>query len=213
VFKTRVHNQRRNPCYYRGFQDNEVVTTTRIGYARVSTADQNPALQIDALETAGCGRVFVDQASGSLRDRPELAKAMDYLREGDSLVVWRLDRLGRSLRHLLDTVTNLNDRGIGLVSLSESIDTSTSAGRLIMHVFASLAEFERELIIERTQAGLAAARARGRNGGRPPVLTAEKLIVARQLYASKEHTVASIARTVGVSRATLYRHLSAQPAA
>jgi DNA invertase Pin-like site-specific DNA recombinase len=174
----------------------------------VSTADQNPALQIDALEAAGCSRVFIDQASGSLRDRPELTKAMDYLRKADSLVVWRLDRLGRSLRHLLDTVTGLNDRGVGLVSLTESIDTSTSAGRLIMHVFASLAEFERELIIERTQAGLAAARARGRVGGRPAVLTGEKLQVARQLYDSKLHTVASIARTVGVSRATLYRHLA-----
>ena len=180
---------------------------TRVGYARVSTTDQDPALQLDALEAAGCSRVFTEQASGSLRERPELAKAFDYLRPGDTLVVWRLDRLGRSLRHLIDTVAVLQDRGVELASLHESIDTATPAGRLVLHIFGSLAQFERELIIERTQAGLAAARARGRVGGRPSVLTGDKLTAAREMYQSRSYPVASIARAVGVSRATLYRHL------
>jgi DNA invertase Pin-like site-specific DNA recombinase len=181
---------------------------TRIGYARVSTADQDVALQLDALQAAGCERIFNDQASGSLRERPELTKALDYLRTGDTLVVWRLDRLGRSLRHLIDTVGVLSDRGIALASLTESIDTGTSGGRLIMHIFGSLAEFERELIIERTHARLAAARARGRRGGRPSALSGEKLLAAGRMYESKDYTVATIARTLGVSRATVYRHLS-----
>jgi DNA invertase Pin-like site-specific DNA recombinase len=207
VSKTRVQKQRLIAWYDHRYQDTREVTKTRIGYARVSTTDQDPALQVDALQAAGCDRVFIEQASGSLRERPELSRALDYLREGDSLVVWRLDRLGRSLRHLIDTVADLQGRGIGLVSLAESIDTGTSAGRLVLHVFGSLAEFERELIIERTQAGLAAARARGRVGGRPAVLKGEKLDAARQMYESRRYTVAAIARTVGVSRATLYRHL------
>jgi DNA invertase Pin-like site-specific DNA recombinase len=180
---------------------------TAIGYARVSTADQDPALQIDALMLAGCVRIFTDHASGSLRERPELTKALDYLRPGDKLVVWRLDRLGRSLRHLIDTVGLLDDRGIALASVTESIDTSTSSGRLILHIFGSLAEFERELIVERTHAGIRAARARGRLGGRPTVLPAEKKQAAQRMYDSRDYTVAAIARTIGVSRATLYRHL------
>ncbi len=147
-------------------------------------------------------------ASGSLDERVELTRVLDHLREGDTLVVWRLDRLGRSLRHLIDTVTALADRGVGFRSIQESIDTTTPGGRLVFHVFAALAEFERDLIRERTHAGLAAARARGRKGGRPSVMTEDKLRVAREMYASGEHTVASIAAVVGVSRASVYRHLA-----
>lgn len=166
-------------------------------------------VEFDALEQAGCTRVFSDTASGAPDDRPELGRILDHLRDGDTLVVWRLDRLGRSLRHLVDTVTGLADRGVGFRSLQESIDTTTPGGRLVFHVFAALAEFERDLIRERTHAGLAAARARGRRGGRPSVMTPAKLTVAREMYASGEHTVAAIATTIGVSRASGYRHLRA----
>lgn len=179
-----------------------------LGYARVSTREQELGLQHDALSAAGCVRIFSDTASGALDDRPELARVLDHLREGDTLVVWRLDRLGRSLRHLIDTVAMLAERDIGFVSLQESIDTTTPGGRLVFHVFAALAEFERDLIRERTNAGLAAARARGRKGGRPSVMTPEKLAIARDMYASGEHTVAAIAAAIGVSRASVYRHLA-----
>ncbi len=179
-----------------------------LGYARVSTGAQDLALQHDALNTAGCLRIFDDTASGALDDRPQLAELLDHLREGDTLVVWRLDRLGRSLRHLIDTVTALADRGVGFRSLRESIDTTTPGGRLVFHVFAALAEFERDLISERTHAGLAAARARGRKGGRRTVMTPAKLAVAREMYDSRKHTTAAIAAVVGVSRATLYRALA-----
>jgi DNA invertase Pin-like site-specific DNA recombinase len=179
-----------------------------IGYARVSTLDQNPDLQTDALDAAGCVRVFADKASGTLTDRPQLAAALDYLRPGDTLVVWKLDRLGRSLRHLVDTVTTLQESQVGFRSLQENIDTTTATGRLVFHVFAALAEFERDLIRERTQAGLTAARARGRLGGRKPVLTAEKASAAQAMYDAKDRSVSEIARVLGVSRATLYRHLS-----
>lgn len=178
-----------------------------IGYARVSTDDQTTAPQIDALNAAGCDRIFDEQASGALRARPQLAAALDYLRPGDTLVIVKLDRLGRSLHHLIEVVTGLDERKIGLKSLNESIDTNTSAGRLLLHVMGAIAQFERDLIIERTKAGLAAARARGRKGGRRTVMTADKLRVAQQMYDSKEYTLDAIARTVGVSRATLYRHL------
>jgi DNA invertase Pin-like site-specific DNA recombinase len=179
-----------------------------LGYARISTGEQELDLQQDALTAAGCLRIFSDTASGALDERPELARLLDHLREGDTLVVWRLDRLGRSLRHLIDTVAMLAERGVGFRSLQESIDTTTPGGRLVFHVFAALAEFERDLIRERTRAGLEAARARGRNGGRPSVMTAEKLRVARELYDAREHTTAQIAAVLGVSRATLYRHLA-----
>lgn len=179
-----------------------------IGYARVSTADQDPALQLDALRAAGCARVFTDSASGAAASRPELDRALDHLRPGDTLVVWRLDRLGRSLRHLIETVDVFERREIGLRSLHESIDTTTPGGRLTFHLFGALAEFERALIRERTHAGLASARARGRHGGRPRAMTPEKLAVARHMYDSNEHTVAAIASTLGVSRATVYRSLS-----
>ena len=182
--------------------------SVRIGYARVSTAEQNPLLQVDALTAAGCVRIFTDTASGALRQRPQLDAALDYVRAGDTLVVWRLDRLGRSLNHLVATVAALTERGVGMASLREAIDTTTAPGRLVLHVFGSLAEFERALIVERTQAGLAAARAQGRTGGRPPLLSAEKLAAAHRLHAGGD-SVTSIARTLGVSRATLYRHLKA----
>jgi DNA invertase Pin-like site-specific DNA recombinase len=178
-----------------------------LGYARVSTGEQSPDLQLDALTAAGCYRIFVERASGALAARPELRKVLDQLRPGDTLVVWKLDRLGRSLRHLLDTVGELERRGVGFKSLRESVDTTTPGGRLVFHLFGALAEFERDLLRERTAAGLAAARARGRKGGRPSVMTPQKLAVARQLYDSRQHTVAAIAKTLGVSRASLYRHL------
>jgi len=181
------------------------MTGTLVGYARVSTADQNVDLQSDALAAAGCQRVFMYTASGSLADRPQLTACLDYVRDGDTLVVWRLDRLGRSLPHLIDTVRALADRGVGFRSVQEAIDTTTPGGRLVFHVFAALAE--RDLIRERTHAGLAAARARGRVGGRKPALTLAKAKAARDLYDAGGTTVADIARVVGCSRATLYRHL------
>ena len=182
-------------------------TGTLIGYARVSTADQSLDLQVDALDRLGCVRVFADLASGSRDERPQLAAALDYLRPGDTLVVWRLDRLGRSLPHLVETVKALQEREVGLRSVQEAIDTTTPGGRLVFHVFCALAEFERDLIRERTHAGLAAARARGRVGGRKPGLSPQKAAVARSLHDGKEHTVAEIAAVLGVSRATIYRHL------
>src|SRR5213082_1846545 len=179
-----------------------------IGYARVSTGDQDVALQLDALKAAGCERWFSDTASGSLSERPQLKRALEELRDGqDTLVVWRLDRLGRSLRHLIELVGELEQRELGFRSLAEGIDTTTSSGRLVFHVFGAIAEFERQLIRERTQAGLRAARARGRRGGRRTVITEEKLRVAGELLAGGQHTMQQIAETIGVGRATLYRHL------
>jgi DNA invertase Pin-like site-specific DNA recombinase len=177
-----------------------------LGYARVSTTDQQPQLQVDALQRAGCYRVFTETASGARTDRATLEKVLDQLRPGDTLVIWKLDRLGRSLRHLVDTVTGLAERGLGFRSLQEAIDTTTPGGKLVFHVFAALAEFERDLIRERTTAGLAAVRARGRQGGRPSVLTGHKLQVAEEMYASGQYTMAAIAKTLGVSRASIYRH-------
>lgn len=185
----------------------EVVQMALIGYARVSTQDQNTGMQIDALQAAGCEKVFTDKASGASADRPELESALSYLREGDVLAVWRLDRLGRSLKHLVEVVADLETKGIGFRSLNESIDTTTAQGKLILHIFAALAEFERDLIRERTKSGLAAARARGRKGGRKPSLSPKKIQVARQMYAQGDSTVAEIAKVLGVSRATIYRHL------
>jgi len=177
-----------------------------IGYARVSTHEQDAVLQHDALTESGCARIFTDTASGAIAERPQLAAALDQLRPGDTLVVWRLDRLGRSLRHLIETVEMLEQRGVGFRSLRESIDTTTPGGRLVFHVFGALAEFERELIRERTLAGLASARARGRVGGRPPAMTPAKLRQARAMRAAGS-SVSEIAEVIGVGRATVYRHL------
>src|ERR687894_1039466 len=146
-----------------------------IGYARVSTGEQTLDLQLDALQAAGCGKVYTETASGAKADRPVLDEVLSYLRGGDTLVVWRLDRLGRSLQHLIEVVAQLAVRGIGFKSLTEQIDTTTPGGKLVFHVFGALAEFERDLTRERTHAGLAAARARGRQGGRPSVMTPAKL--------------------------------------
>lgn len=182
----------------------------QIGYARVSTQDQTLALQQDALKAAGCDHIFTDTLSGALAERPGLTDALAYVRPGDTLVVWRLDRLGRSLKNLIEVVTTLEGRGIGFKSLTESIDTTTSGGKLIFHVFGALAEFERDLIRERTKAGLAAARARGRQGGRPSATAFRdpaKLAVARKLYEEKQTPVGTICSMFKVSRATFYRYV------
>jgi len=178
-----------------------------IGYARVSTQDQSTNLQLDALNKAGCTRVFSESASGAQRDRPELARALDYMRPGDTLVVWKLDRLARSLKQLIETVESLEGKGIGFRSLTESIDTTTAGGKLTFHIFAALAEFERSMIRERTRAGLDAARARGRVGGRPRSLTDKDLEMAKTLLANPDITVEEVAARLSVAPATLYRYL------
>lgn len=183
-----------------------------IGYARVSTGEQTLDLQRDALAKAGCGKVYEETASGAKADRPVLAELLSYMREGDTLVVWRLDRLGRSLAHLIATVAELNTRRIGFRSVTEQIDTTTPGGKLVFHVFGALAEFERDLVRERTNAGLAAARARGRKGGRPKKLAdPKKLSLALGLYHTGQADVATICATLGISRATLYRYLKDHP--
>jgi len=179
----------------------------KIGYARVSTLDQNLALQRDALRGAGCERIVEDAATGALADRPGLTRALDLLRSGDTLVVWRLDRLGRSLNHLIHLVGELGDRGVGFVSLTEHIETDTPAGRLTFHLFGALAEFERGLVRERTMAGLAAARARGRRGGRPPALDAARRELCVRLYAEGRYPVAELCRMMGISKPTLYAYV------
>jgi len=177
-----------------------------IGYARVSTADQDPQLQIDALETAGIDRLFIDHASGAASSRPAFDEMLQTLRPGDTVMVWRLDRLGRSMKHLLELVADFETREVGLRSLNEQLDTTTANGRLIFHVMAALAEFERGLLAERTKAGLEVARKRGRLGGRPRALTpaaAQALVDLR----NDGKSVAEIAETLRVSRATVYREL------
>ena len=169
-----------------------------IGYARVSTTDQNLALQRDALEKECVGKIFFDEMSGAAANRPGLSSALEHLRGGDVLIVWRLDRLGRSLKNLIEVVAMLETRGIGLRSLQENIDTSTSGGKLVFHIFCSLAEFERSLIRERTQAGLDAARSRGRRGGRPRRMDARKIAAARAMLGGGAATVTEICRTLGV---------------
>ena len=177
-----------------------------VGYARVSTHDQDPALQHDALEKAGCERVFTETASGAQRDRPELKAALDYMRPGDTLVVWRLDRLARSMKQLIETVEGLENRQVGFRSITESIDTTTSGGKLVFHIFGALAEFERTIIQERTRAGLAAARARGRTGGRPPALDDKDRAAAIALFRDPDIPVKEVARRLGISVAALYHH-------
>jgi len=179
-----------------------------VGYARVSTDDQTLALQQDALQQAGCKEIFTDTISGTKAERPGLDEALRFLREGDTLVVWRLDRLGRSLKYLIEVMTTLTERRIGFRSLTEQIDTTTSGGKLIFHVFGALAEFERDLIRERTKAGLAAARARGHLGGRHKALdTSTKVAMAQALYNDKSNSIADICNTLGISRATQYRYI------
>jgi DNA invertase Pin-like site-specific DNA recombinase len=177
-----------------------------IGYARVSTHDQKTELQLDALQKAGCERVFVEKASGAQRDRPELIAALNYARAGDTIVVWKLDRLARSLKQLLETVEDLEGRGVGFRSVTEALDTTTPGGRLVFHIFAALAEFERCIIRERTIAGLAAARERGRRGGRPPALSSDAQLAAKALLREGSLTVVEVARHVGVTPSTLYRY-------
>ncbi len=178
-----------------------------IGYARVSTEDQNLDLQIDALNKAGCEKIFEDKISGIKVDRDGLSKAIEILRTGDILVVWKLDRLGRSLRHLISVINHLKNKGIYFRSIQESLDTSSSAGKLIFHIFGALAEFERDIIRERTMAGLAAARARGRVGGRPKIMDEGKVKLARTLIADNPRSIGKICEILGVSKATLYRYL------
>ena len=178
-----------------------------IGYARVSTDDQNLNLQQDALNQAGCECIYEDQISGVKAERRGLQEAINYARPGDTLVVWRLDRLSRSLKDLIEMVTLLESRGIGLKSLHEAMDTSSSSGKLIFHIFGALAEFERNLIRERTQAGLKAARARGRKGGRPKSLSNDKQALAVKLYDEKKHTINEICTMMGISKPTLYAYL------
>src|ERR687885_717620 len=179
-----------------------------VGYARVSTTDQTLNLQHDALTKAGCTKIFTDTASGAQADRKGLTEALSYVRAGDTLVGWRLDRLGRSLKDLITRITELNDRKIGFKSLTENIDTTTSGGKLIFHIFGALAEFERDIIKERTTAGLEAARARGRFGGRRPVMTPAKLRLAQAAMGRPDTNVSDLCEELGVSRMTLYRHLA-----
>ena len=184
--------------------------TQLVGYARVSTADQTTAMQLDALNALGCARVFEETASGARTGRPILSAALDYMREGDTLVVWKLDRLARSISQLIETVSNLRKRGIELRSLQENIDTGTTSGRLMFHLFASLAEFERDLIRDRTKAGLDAARARGRKGGRPRRLTEADVDTARKLLeADPPVSFSEVARRLKVGPSTLYNYFPA----
>lgn len=180
-----------------------------IGYARVSTGDQSLGLQREALEKAGLApeQIHEDVTGGVNFERPGLSRALDKLREGDALVVWKLDRLGRSLKDLIETVNELADRGIGFKSITEAIDTTTSSGRLIFHIFGALAEFERGIIRERTMAGLNTARARGRYGGRPKAMDERKVRMAKSMLADQENTVADVCKALGVSRSTLYKYI------
>ncbi|MDC9598579.1 recombinase family protein [Xenorhabdus anantnagensis] len=185
----------------------------KFGYARISTHEQNAGLQLDQLRQAGCEEIFCETASGIKAARPVLEQLLSKMRPGDVIVIWKLDRLGRSLRHLIELVNQLMEKGIGLKSLHDPVDTTNAQGRLVFNIFASLAEFERDLIVERTQAGLAAARARGRSGGRPPGLNEKakkKAIAAEALYIKGELSVNEIAENLGISKVTLYRYLRYQ---
>jgi DNA invertase Pin-like site-specific DNA recombinase len=176
-----------------------------LGYSRVSTIDQNLALQRDALAEAGCGRIFTEQLSGAVTDRPALREALEFARSGDTLIVWKLDRLARSMKQLIETIEELRLKGIGFRRLTEALDTTTAQGRLVFHMFGALAEFERSLIRERTQAGLAAARRAGRTGGRPSKLTDDDIEAAKAMLANPDIGVTQIAHRLGASPATLYR--------
>jgi DNA invertase Pin-like site-specific DNA recombinase len=180
-----------------------------IGYARISTVDQNLDLQRNALTEAGCESIFTEQMSGAVKDRPELIAAIHYARGGDTLVVWKFDRLARSVKQLIDTVEELRQRGIGFRSLTEAIDTTSAQGRLVFHMFGALAEFERGLIREHTRAGLQAAKKSGRTGGRPSKMTSKDIEAAKSMLANSDIGVASVAHRMGVSLATLYRYIPA----
>jgi len=182
----------------------------KIGYARVSTKDQNLDMQLDALNKAGCEKIYREKISGAGKERPELQKMLENIREGDVIVIWKLDRLGRSLQHLVEIVNDLMTKKVGLQSLNDPIDTTTPQGRLAFNIFGSLAEFEREVIRERTRAGLEAARSRGRQGGRPKGLSdkaQQKAIIAETLYKEQKLTVQQIAEQLNISKATLYSYL------
>jgi DNA invertase Pin-like site-specific DNA recombinase len=182
----------------------------KIGYARVSTFDQNLSLQIDALKNAGCELIFEEKISGKSKDRPELIRMFDILRKGDNVIVWKLDRLGRSLKDLIDLVSKMEKLHVGFESIQDSINTGTATGRFTFNIFASLAEFEREIISERTKAGLIAARARGRKGGRPPGFSKEtlsKIRAVKVLYDIQDKSMQEIAEDLSISRATAYRFL------
>ena len=184
----------------------------KIGYARVSTVDQNLELQEDALSKAGCEEIYKEKVSGKSKDRPELERMMSTLRTGDIVVVWKLDRLGRSLRDLIDLVFAFKNKGVEFISIQDSINTGTATGRFTFNIFASLAEFEREIISERTKAGLVAARSRGRLGGRPKGMSKETLRKAKAvktLYEKQENSMEEIGKELGISRATCYRFLEA----
>lgn len=181
------------------------VETHRIGYARVSTDDQNLDAQIDELQKQGCGRIFQEKISGAKSDRPELQRCFDHLRKGDVLVVTKLDRLARNLKNLIDIVEQLNEMGVAFISVQDQIDTSTPQGKFFFHVFGAVAEFERDLIRERTKAGLTAARARGRIGGRKRIMTPEKIKAAKELL-KQSFPPADVAKQLGISRATLYNY-------
>lgn len=181
-----------------------------VGYARVSTKEQHLRMQEDALKDSGCKEIYTDIASGSKSERPGLDKALSYLREGDTLVVWKLDRLGRSIQHLIETVAALNKRKIAFKSLQENIDTKTSGGKLIFHIFGALAEFERDLIRERTEAGLKSARARGHMGGRPSLLDNRQIKRMIEMYDAKKNTVGEICKIYEISRPSFYNYLKRQ---
>jgi len=178
-----------------------------VGYARVSTQEQNLDLQLQTLQDSGCERIFTEKTSGAQRDRPELKAALSYMRQGDTLMVWKFDRLARSLKQLIETIENLEAQKIGFKSLTEAIDTTTPGGRLIFHIFASLAEFERSIIAERTQAGLIAAKKLGRTGGRPRSIGQEDLIAAKAMLKEHNLTVEEVARRMKIASATLYRYI------
>jgi DNA invertase Pin-like site-specific DNA recombinase len=208
--KTASINQRLHIALFNEFWDNE--TMALIGYARVSTTEQHLHLQQDALSTAGCLKIYTDTISGTKSERKGLTEALEYIRAGDTLVVWRLDRLGRSLKDLIEQITDLHSRNIGFKSLTENIDTTTSGGKLIFHIFGALAEFERDIIKERTNAALTAARARGRQGGRPRSSLSDerKLQLARQMYENKSLPVKEICKALGIPRSTFYKYVRKQ---
>lgn len=182
----------------------------QIGYCRISTQDQSLDLQRDSLEKAGCEKFFSDVANGAKADRAGLQEALNFVHKGDILVVWKLDRLGRSLRDLIDTIKDLESRGVGLRSLKEEINTTSDGGKLFFHIMAALAEFERDLIRERTKTGLASARARGRLGGRPSVVDGKKAKIAASLYSDGKISIQEICETLDISRSTFYRRISPQ---